>query len=181
MSQFPNSSNIENFLNSEKTNVLRSNRYLANIFYNAKSISNLLCESIDLPEHGINTTAYQIGNRPQFLIPYSKNYGANTLNIVVRENITEEQKLEVLPFMENWLNDIVSKDTANLKYEINYYKEFLGQIEVSGLDINNTPIVYFKIYNVYPTSFKPSTYDYGDINTYVKYTITMAFEEFEIM
>jgi hypothetical protein len=172
---------IDYFLNSKKTNLLRTNRYIANIFYKSKSIDHILCESIELPENGINTTAYQIGNRPQFLIPYSKNYGANTINITIRENITEDKKPEILLFMENWSNDIISKDTANLKYEISYYRDILGQIDFSGLDIDNNKIIDFKIYNVYPTMIKPSTYEYNDINSYVKLTITMAFEEFEIM
>jgi len=172
--------NIRNTISQDVFSLLRTNRYKVELSYKGKTINHILCESVEFPESGIARTEYQIGNRPIFLIPYTRNYGSNTINITFRENYINNSKPEVLSFLENWANDIVTKDIATGSYNVNYYDRILGNMKITAMDLNYNPIINMEIYNIYPTLFRPSTLEYGDMNNYIKINTTFAFEEFEL-
>lgn len=172
-------------LNSQKVNLLRTNRYTADITYGKSTINNILCESVEFPEDSITTTPVQIGNRPQFLIPYGKLYGSNNLNFTIRENIIYADEnatkgtTEVYSFFSQWMNNIVKKsDFGKQTYDISYYNENLGSIKLTGLDINYSRLFECEVHSAYPINIKLNTYEYSDTNNYVKITVVMAFEEF---
>lgn len=175
----PSPSDAKAMIDSLQMNIARTNRYIAEINYKNNNIKSILCESVTLPENTISTVEYQIDNRPQFLIPYTRSYGNNTISISIREN-TANGKPEVLIFLDKWLNDIIKKDVTNKNYTVNYYNTFIGQMNFKALDLNNTQLFKFAIYNIYPTSVKTSSFDYSESNSYVKIELTLAFEEFEI-
>ena len=160
--------------------LLRTNRYKVDISYRGKTLNHILCESVEFPESGIATTEYQVGNRPMFLVPYTRNYGSNTLNVVFRENYKTDSKPEILSFLENWANNVVKKDIPNSGYEVSFYNEILGNMKITVMDVKYNPIINMEVYNIYPTLFRPSTLEYGDSNNYVKINTTFAFEEFEL-
>lgn len=180
-----NNFNVNGFLTSEKLEIIRTNRYVANITFKEKTLNHILCESVEFPENGISTTEYQINNKPMFLIPYSRNYGGNTISVIFRENILKTNTPEIIPFFETWLDNIAPKDLTNGTYHIPYYRDVLGGLRLkvfgAGAGENSFAPFTLNVYNIYPTMVRPSQMEYGDLNNYMKVTVTFAFEEFEFI
>lgn len=177
MSKF---TSITNFINSNQISLQRSNRFWMNISKpDGSYLDYKLCEVVNLPSSGISAIPYQIDNKPNTYIPYARNYDNNQITVTIRENLINGQT-EVLPWFENWLNLIVSKDPTTRKYQISYYNDFLGQATFKALDLDGGSTVTIDFFNVYPNSVKPSSYSYEETNNYNKVEVTLVFEDFKI-
>jgi len=178
MSKF---TSITNFINSNQIYLQRSNRFVMNITRPGGSLlSYMLCEVVNLPTSGINSIPYQIDNKPNTYIPYSRNYDNNQVALTIRENIINGAA-EVFPWFEDWFNQIISKDPITRKYQVAYYNDFLGQAEFYALDLDGASTYKIEFFNVYPNSVKPSVYSYEESNNYSKIEVSLVFEDFKVI
>jgi hypothetical protein len=172
---------ITSFLHSNNLILQRSNKFAVNLRNpSGKTLNWMLCEMVNLPTNGIGSTAYQIDNKPNMYIPYTRNYDNNQFTVTLRENI-QSNRHTVYPWLEEWLNLVVSKNPITRKYEISYYNDCLGSANFISYDLDMTPVFSINFYKIYPISVKPSQYSYEEMNTYNRIEASFVFEEFEII
>lgn len=162
-----------------KSNILsglaRPNRYVATITFpfaageTESQLISILCENIELPGLHFATVEDKLWG-PIRKVPYLPTY--NDLSMV----FMCDHDMKVRTLFDRWQTLIGAKD-----YRMNYYDEFVGEVEISLLSDTNPPKALYtvKCFEAYPIEIVSQNCSYGDVDTYLKMEVKMAYHFYD--
>ena len=138
---------------------------------NARKIS-LRCESLDLPGRSLNTTpdSNMYGIAPEIVDGIT--FGG-TINMTFQASSDLEERV----FFESWQEMAWNKGTWN----VGYYKDYIKEIEIYVLDINNTRRYGIKLMECFPKEIGASSLSYTQATDIIKIPVTMAYKYWETL
>ena len=138
---------------------------------NARKIS-LRCESVDLPGRSLNTTpdSNMYGIAPEIV-------DGITFGGTLAMTFQSSSDLEERVFFESWQEMAWNKGTWN----VGYYKDYIKEIEIYVLDINNTRRYGIKLMECFPKEIGPSSLSYTQATDIIKIPVTMQYKYWETL
>jgi len=138
---------------------------------NARKIS-LRCESVDLPGRSLNTTldSNMYGIAPSIVDGIT--FGG-TLTMTFQSSSDLEERV----FFESWQELAWNKGTWN----VGYYKDYIKEIEIYVLDINNTRRYGIKLMECFPKEIGASSLSYTQATDIIKIPVTMQYKDWETL
>jgi hypothetical protein len=138
---------------------------------NARKIS-LRCESVDLPGRALNTTtdSNMYGIAPEIVDGIT--FGG-TLTMTFQASSDLEERV----FFESWQEMAWNKGTWN----VGYYKDYIKEIEIYVLDINNTRRYGIKLMECFPKEIGASALSYTQATDIIKTSVTMQYKYWETL
>ena len=138
---------------------------------NARKIS-LRCESVDLPGRALNTTtdSNMYGIAPEIV-------DGITFGGTLAMTFQSSSDLEERVFFESWQEMAWNKGTWN----VGYYKDYIKEIEIYVLDINNTRRYGIKLMECFPKEIGPSSLSYTQATDIIKIPVTMQYKYWETL
>lgn len=155
--------------------LVRPNRFFVNIsFPNTQGIAKFqeYVESVEFPAMAIGTADYQYNTQPILKIPYAK-LPAQTCNITFR---LDGSGNPVKGLYDN-IEEIVSYTSGD--YYVAYAESIWGDIIINALDIQDKIIYNLKLSRVLITNIDTTQYSFDDRDSYLKQTVTFAYQEAE--
>lgn len=162
---------IQKFVAQVKANgMARTNRYAVNIAPPQKLVSGnlenilLFCDQIQLPGANYSTVENRIyGEFRQ--VPYEKLYDSCSLTFYV------DNDMKVKEFFDNWMNLIANPVQRNY----NYYKDYIGDVDIQVQDINDKKKYQLHMYECYPKNISSIQMDYASKDV-MKLTVEMQYK-----
>ena len=138
---------------------------------NARKIS-MRCESIDMPGRALNTTtdSNMYGIAPEIVDGIT--FGG-TLTMTFQASSDLEERV----FFESWQEMAWNKGTWN----VGYYKDYIKEIEIYVLDINNTRRYGIKLMECFPKEIGASSLSYTQATDIIKIPVTMQYKYWETL
>ena len=138
---------------------------------NARKIS-LRCESVDLPGRSLNTTLdnNMYGIAPEIVDGIT--FGG-TLTLTFQSSSDLEERV----FFESWQEMAWNKGTWN----VGYYKDYIKEIEIYVLDINNTRRYGIKLMECFPKAIGAASLSYTQATDIIKIPVTMQYKYWETL
>ena len=138
---------------------------------NARKVS-MRCETIDLPGRSLNTSpdSNMYGIAPEIVDGIT--FGG-TLSMTFQASSDLEERV----FFESWQEMAWDKGTWNVKY----YKDYIKEIEIYVLDINNQRRYGIKLMECFPKEIGPSSFSAATASDIVKIPITMQYRYWETL
>lgn len=201
--------NINSFRSEINKGILQSNRYLVVLSpFNAGSRTTqplskfitdsasslvLRCEAAMLPAVRLNTddNIRRYGYGPVERVPHSVQFNEFMLTWMV------DPKGKLVAFFNNWLHTIVNYQSkggnamsvprANGKvpfapYEVGYKDEYSCPLmSIFVYNTENDRVIEYKMYDVFPVGINDMSLAYGEGDTPLKFSVSFAFTDYEIM
>ena len=138
---------------------------------NARKVS-MRCETIDLPGRSLNTSpdSNMYGIAPEIV-------DGITFGGTLAMTFQASSDLEERVFFESWQEMAWDKGTWNVKY----YKDYIKEIEIYVLDINNQRRYGIKLMECFPKEIGPSSFSAATASDIVKIPITMQYRYWETL
>jgi len=138
---------------------------------NARKIS-MRCETIDLPGRSLNTSldSNMYGIAPSIV-------DGITFGGTLAMTFQSSSDLEERVFFESWQEMAWDKGTWN----VGYYKDYIKEIEIYVLDINNTRRYGIKLMECFPKEIGPSSLSYTQATDIIKIPVTMQYKYWETL
>lgn len=111
-------------------------------------IIHLFCESTSIPGINIATQPNRTFGE-QREIPYDRNFDPVTLNFYV------DQAMTVKYFFDTWMNCVINP----ISRTINYYDNYITDIDITVLDTNDDHIYQITLYEAYPKNIQSIALD----------------------
>ena len=124
------------------------------------------CFQAQIPGNVIATTEKDIGFRS---VAYQRVFSDIILGFYAGDDLRE------LMFWQDWIDDIVDKNTNHF----NYYNQYIGTVTIYKIDRQGRDVAWWKLHDAYPKQVDPIQLDYGtnDAITTVNTTITYRYFE----
>lgn len=155
--------------------IARTNRFAVAVFppsiagLSSASFGSTFIESVEMPSMTIQTEEYEIDGKPTIKVPLKRTpAGQVTINIRLEENGKSRN------LFKDWLAAIVSTQT-NTTYYRKYYSDIVGRVTITQLDQFLNPTFSVTLLNAYPVTVDTIQYDWGDMDNYVKQSVTIAY------
>lgn len=166
---------LNRFISEVKTRGLaRTNRYVVeipfpnsreyNIDDDSKRLTNLFCESIQLPGLNISTDPARTYGEAREM-PYERTFETFSATFYVDTN------MKVKTAFDNWMSMIIDPKTRT----IGYYKDFVTDINVHIETLEQSWPLTFKIYEAYPKSVSPIQLNLADRDV-MTFTVTFQYK-----
>lgn len=131
----------------------RTNRYrvtfdLPNSNQVTSELVTLFCDNVTLPGMNISTTPYRIYGESRE-VPYERSFDPINLTFYV------DGQLDVKTAFEKWIHLIQDQNTRVLRY----YKEYIRDVRIDVLDLQDNVLQTLTLYNAYPKSLGSITLD----------------------
>jgi hypothetical protein len=138
---------------------------------NARKVS-MRCETIDLPGRSLNTSpdSNMYGIAPEIV-------DGITFGGTLAMTFQASSDLEERVFFESWQEMAWDRGTWNVKY----YKDYIKEIEIYVLDINNQRRYGIKLMECFPKEIGPSSFSAATASDIVKIPITMQYRYWETL
>jgi hypothetical protein len=138
---------------------------------NARKVS-MRCETIDLPGRSLNTTtdSNMYGIAPEIV-------DGITFGGTLAMTFQSSSDLEERVFFESWQEMAWDKGTWN----VGYYKDYIKEIEIYVLDINNTRRYGIKLFECFPKDIGPASLSYTQATDIIKTSVTMQYKYWETL
>jgi len=172
-----------------KSNILsglaRPNRYVVTITFpfadggKESQLVSILCESVELPGMHLATVEDKLWG-PIRKVPYLPTY--NDLSMV----FMCDHQMKIRKLFDQWQTLIGATAfggyvSVNQDYKMNYYDNFIGEVEISLLSDTNPPKARYtvKCFEAYPIEIVSQNCSYGDVDTYLKMEVKMAYHFYD--
>ena len=150
-------------------------KYLKPIEYNRGLYSTnvagpeleLRVQSVTMPGKNITTTPNENTYGPSYEM-------ANGISYAEELSVTYilDTDHRVREFFNKWQDRIV--DPAS--YDLSYYKDYIGEMDISQLDQNDNTASAIRVHEVFPKSVGPIEYSMESGNSFLTVTVQMAFK-----
>ena len=117
---------------------------------------NLLCESISFPGQNIRSVPDTLRFGPAREHGQGMTYGPFTATFMCSSDMREKR------YFEDWQKQIINHNT----WEIKYYDNYKGSLEISQLDKNDNVTYKIKVIEAYPKTIMPQDVGYSQVNSY---------------
>jgi len=137
----------------------------------ARKVS-MRCENIELPGRSLNTSpdSNMYGIAPEIV-------DGITFGGTVAMSFQASTDLEERVFFETWQEMAWDKHTWNVKY----YKDYIKEIEIYVLDINNERRYGIRLMECFPKEIGPSSLTYDAASEIIKIPVTMQYKYWETL
>jgi len=138
---------------------------------NARKVS-MRCETIELPGRALNTSpdSNMYGIAPEIV-------DGITFGGTLAMTFQASSDLEERVFFESWQEMAWDRGTWNVKY----YRDYIKEIEIYILDINNQRRYGIKLMECFPKEIGPSPLSYTTATDIIKIPITMQYRYWETL
>lgn len=201
--------NINSFRSEINKGILQSNRYLvvmspfnvgsrttkvlSNFITNSSASLVLRCEAAMLPAIRLNTddNIRRYGYGPVERVPHSVQFNEFMLTWLV------DPKAKIVSFFNNWLHTIVNYQSkggnamsvarnngsiAFSPYEVGYKDDYSCPLmSIFVYNTENDKVIEYKLYDVFPVGINDANLAYGEGDTPLKFSVSFAFTDYEIM
>jgi len=129
-------------------------------------------EAIDMPGRALNTSldTNMYGIAPQIVDGIT--FGG-TINLTIQTSADLEERL----FFESWQELAWNKLTWN----VGYYEDYIGSIDIYILDINNNRRYGVKLYECFPKEVGAVALSYNQATDIIKTSVTMQYKYWETL
>lgn len=172
---------IDTFKNQIKSSVARPNRYYVEISFPAGNSNDiwanfvklnigrntftvaLLCDQVELP--GLHlATAEDKQWGPVRKIPYLPVYNDLSMSFIC------DSKMLPRYMFDHWQGIVIAKDKKQY-----YYDDYIAKVKIVTLNEKNEPTYIVTCYEAYPIEVIPQPLSYGEVDTYLKLNVKMAY------
>ena len=126
---------------------------------------NMLCEAATFPGQNIRTTGDSLRAGPAREVGQGVTYGPITLRFLCRPGQTEKK------YFENWQVQMFNK----LTWQVNYYKDYVGEIKLDQLDRFDRSRYSVTIYEAYPKIITEQDFSYQSDNAYQTLSVEFTY------
>ena len=137
----------------------------------------LYCSGVSLAGRTMTTDLVkEYGQARQ--ITYGHTYVELTTTFMCSEDLREKV------FFDGWMNKIIQtpgKLTSDGAYDVEYYDNYIGGVDVTLADDNLTPRYTMRYFEAYPKTVSPLDLDYGTNNTLLRLQITWNYTYWETL
>ena len=139
--------------------------------HTAKTVS-LRVEAIDMPGRALNTSpdSNRYGIQPEIVDGITF---AGTIGLTIQTSSDLEERV----FFESWQELAWNRSTWN----VGYYKDYVGTMEIYILDINNIRRYGVKIIDCFPKEIGPISLSYTQATDIIKTSVTMEYKYWETL
>ena len=200
---------INSFRSEINKGILQSNRYLvvlspfnpgsktaqslSNFITNSSASLVLRCEQAMLPAVRLNTddNVRRYGYGPVERVAHSVQFNEFMLTWLV------DPKAKIVSFFNQWLNNIVNfqskggnamgVDRRNgsisfAPYEVGYKDDYSNPLmSIFVYNAKSDKVIEYKLYDVFPVGINDSSLAYGETDTPLKFSVSFAFTDYEIL
>jgi len=137
----------------------------------ARNVS-IRVEALDMPGRALNTSpdSNRYGIQPEIVDGITF---AGTIGLTIQTSSDLEERV----FFESWQELAWNRSTWN----VGYYKDYVGTMEIYILDINNNRRYGVKIFNCFPKEVGPISLSYTQATDIIKTPITMEYNYWETL
>ena len=126
---------------------------------------NMLCEAATFPGQNIRTAGDGLRAGPAREVGQGVTYGPITLRFLCRPGQTEKK------YFENWQEQMFNK----LTWQVNYYKDYVGEIKLDQLDRFDRSRYSVTIYEAYPKIITAQDVSYQSDNAYQTLSVEFTY------
>lgn len=134
---------------------------------NTKKMS-ILAHTVSVPQKSFTTFEHRNLGSP-YKIPYSVNFDPFTISFYC------DARMEIKRFFDNWTNLIINPDNGVLSY----YDDFITEIEVVLLDVENFNHYTVRLHEAYPISVSSLELSASAANTILNMSVTFSYKFWE--
>jgi len=167
-----NSSTLQNFIQSFRSDAARPNRFEVNIFSPLTAINQNVgrnlkfrCEAAELPGRSFGTVDQKFGSNPTQKYPIHTAYNDITLTFIVSNGLQERK------FFDSWMDSVNPINTFDFKYK----EEYVGQIGITQFDAQNSAVYKVYLLNAYPIAVNQLDLDWSS-DGYHKLAVVFAYD-----
>ena len=135
-------------------------------------VVSMRVEAIDLPGRALNTSldSNMYGIAPEIVDGIT--FGG-TISLTIQTSSTLEERV----FFQSWQELAWNKLTWN----VGYYKNYIGSMEIYILDINNNRRYGVKLFECFPKEVGPVALSYNQASDIIKTAVTMQYKYWETL
>jgi hypothetical protein len=133
---------------------------------------NLRCESISMPGMNLSSTIDSSMYGVQAEVVDGVSF-ADTIAMTFQSSGDLEERI----FFERWQEQAWDRETWNIKY----YKDYTGTVDIYILDINNNKKYGIKLYECYPKTIEAVPLDYARATDIIKINISMQYKYWDTL
>ena len=135
-----------------------------------KRTVSIRVEAIDMPGRALNTSldTNMYGIAPEIVDGIT--FGG-TIALTIQTSADLEERI----FFESWQELAWNRATWN----VGYYKDYIGTMEIYVLDINNNRQYGVKIIDCFPKEIGPVALSYNQATEIIKTSVTMQYKDWE--
>jgi len=139
--------------------------------WSARKVS-MRAEGIDMPGRALNTSpdSNRYGIQPEIVDGITF---AGTIGLTIQTSSDLKERV----FFESWQELAWNRSTWN----VGYYRDYVGTMEIYILDINNNRRYGVKIFDCFPKEVGPITLSYTQATDIIKTAITMEYKYWETL
>lgn len=170
---------IDKFLGTiNATDVARTNRFEVSIFYptvlggQTNQNINLRVKTIDMPGRNISTTTNETIYGPTHDLAVGLTY-ADEINVTFHLSPDFNEK----KWFDRWQSFVYNP----VNYELEYYNDYVSNMEIYQLDVNNVKTYGIRVTECFPKTIGPVSYDTGGVSSLQTLTVGFAFREWHEM
>jgi hypothetical protein len=137
---------------------------------NSARVVSMRVEAIDLPGRALNTSldTNMYGIAPEIVDGITF---AGTIALTIQTGANLEERV----FFQSWQELAWNRVTWN----VGYYKNYIGSMEIYVLDINNNRRYGVKIFDCFPKEVGPVALSYNQATEIIKTSVTMQYKYWE--
>jgi hypothetical protein len=128
---------------------------------------SLRVQSVTMPGKNITTTPNDNAYGPSYEMANGISYAED-----IEVTYILDQDHRVREFFNSWQDVVVNPST----FDLNYYKDYIGTMEIYQVDQNERNCSGIRLEEVYPKSVGPITYSMESGNSFQTVTVNMAFK-----
>tara|TARA_B100000287_G_scaffold433481_1_gene495318 strand:+ start:1148 stop:1894 length:747 start_codon:yes stop_codon:yes gene_type:complete len=151
--------------------IIRLRRNLTLRGENVNERLSVSCESVSMPGRSVSSQPNKIYG-PVREMPYEKLYSGD-LDMEFRVGKDMFERL----YFEQWM-DLV---TFQGNHHMNYMDNYAGTVTIAQLDHDDDIVYQIELFEVYPKTINPISYGYGNVDDYVKQSVSLHFRHYNVI
>ena len=136
---------------------------------------DMMCNSITMPGVNMRSVMDEIRTGPIREQAQGVTYGPITCNFIMTDGM--EQKL----YFQEWMKEVVNTSSVlgEGTFEVGFYKDYIGEIEITQLDRSMGPSYGMRLYEAWPKTMNPQEWGWDQNDTFQTLAIEFAFHHWE--
>lgn len=133
---------------------------------------SLFCETASFPLLNVTTKQHRIYG-PAYQRPITSEYGGEGIPLTFHV----DRKMDIKVYFDNWIQNIVNRDTYNVAYQ----SEYAGEVEIYQLDEQNNYTYGIKLLEAFPRSLNVMELNSGAQNQTHRLTVLFAYRKWSLI
>jgi hypothetical protein len=134
--------------------------------------ASLYCETASFPLLNVTTKQHRIYG-PAYQRPVTSEYGGEGIPLTFHL----DQKMDIKVYFDNWIQNVVNRNTYNVAYQ----DEYTGEIELYQLDSQENETYGIKLLEAFPRSINLLELNNSSQNQTHRLTVLFAYRKWELI